>query len=104
MTRLDDIGERALDAAEVGGAGDEEERGDAARDGDKRPEAVARADERPAEALDDPGHRVQAEDRVPGLAVYVRREDAREEPDLDQERHDVLHVAVRDVERREPEA
>ena len=41
---------------------------------------------------------------MPGLAADVGGEDAREEPDLDQERHDVLDVAVGDVERREPEA
>src|SRR2546421_53518 len=104
MTLLDDIGERALHTAEVGGAGDEEEDRHAARHRDHRPEAVARADERPAEALDDARHRVQPENRVPRLAAHVGGEDARKEPDLDQERHDVLDVAVRHVERREPEA
>src|SRR5919106_2729895 len=102
----DDVREAALRALEVNEPAREQERGDAYRDCEHRAGRIPRAENRPAETRDDPGHRVQPEQRAPLLGHDRGRVDdrGREEPDLDQEWDSLLHVAVRDVEGRQPKA
>ena len=70
------------------------------------PGAVAGAEQRPARPLDDADHGVEGVQRAPRFVDQAARvgDRRREQPDLEEERHDVADVSVADVECRKPHA
>ena len=65
VLRLGDVGEAALDAAEEERAADKAGDRDRGRDGNDFPRSVAGAQQGPAEALDDPHHRIDGIEQLP---------------------------------------
>src|SRR5438552_1038109 len=104
---LDQIGEAAFSAPEIGDAEPQEQGHDA--EAEEEPGCVEPAlapQHAPSKAVDDADHRVEAVPEAPGFGHDgARKSDRRDvEPELDDERNDVAEIAVFDVERGDQES
>src|SRR3984957_7365012 len=104
-TRSDDVGEAAFHFPEVPDADGDRRRGHGERD-PHRAGVERNAEQRPAEAVDDPDQRVERIEQAPRFRHVGGGESHRrdEQAELHDERNDVAEVAVFDVERSEQQS
>src|ERR671919_82765 len=105
MRASHDVGEGFFHSPEVVRSTDQQNEGDQGRHADHRARRCCHVEEGPAETLDDPDHGIEPIHGAPGLREEAARigDRRREEPDLQQERHDEPYVSIVHVQGREPE-
>src|SRR6266851_5723055 len=102
---LDDVRKRFFHAAEIERAGDQNYDCSRSRYGDYWTGCGIRAQQSPAKTFDYADHWIQSVDRPPGLMEQTAgiRNRRHEQPELGDEWDYVAHVAVFDVQRRQPQ-
>ena len=102
----DSVGNGGLHAIEEEEAAEDDESDDGGRSEKDEAGSVAAAGDGPAETINDAGHGVEAVEPAPARRNERRRigDGRSEHPKVDEEGNDVFDVAIKSVERGEPEA
>src|SRR6266852_978030 len=106
VARLNTVGNGGLHAIEEEEAAEDAEGDDGARSEKEQARGLAAAGDGPAEAVNDAGHGIEAVEPAPARGNERGRigDGRSEHPELDEERNDVADVAIKSVERGEPQA